>query len=240
MAASVAGSLVVATRLTARKVIAAKRVTVAPSIRARAFRGASQIVMVSRVEKSDADWSKELDKTSFQVLRKKGTEPAGTGEYDKFYPTEGHFVCKGCGNPLYSAESKFNSGCGWYVVLDLLFSALDSSQVSLSEKCSQDETDARFLALRRPAFDKCYKGALITETDVTFGMKRVVRLDHFPSARSRSTMPWFARRTHTLSRSPPGNHVRCMRRSSRSRVRERRIHPDYGASLREQRQREIR
>ena len=129
MAASVAGSLVVATRLTARKVIAAKRVT-APSIRARAFRGASQIVMVSRVEKSDADWSKELDKTSFQVLRKKGTEPAGTGEYDKFYPTEGHFVCKGCGNPLYSAESKFNSGCGWYVVLDLLFSALDSSQVT--------------------------------------------------------------------------------------------------------------
>ena len=79
-----------------------------------------------------ADWSKELDKTSFQVLRKKGTEPAGTGEYDKFYPTEGHFVCKGCGNPLYSAESKFNSGCGWYVVLDLLFSALDSSQVKAS------------------------------------------------------------------------------------------------------------
>ena len=134
MAASVTGSLVVAIRLTARKALAAKRVTVAPSIRARAFRGASQIVMVSRVEKSDADWSKELDKTSFQVLRKKGTEPAGTGEYDKFYPTEGHFVCKGCGNPLYSAESKFNSGCGWYVVLDLLFSALDSSQVSLSEK----------------------------------------------------------------------------------------------------------
>ena len=119
MAASVTGSLVVAIRLTARKALAAKRVTVAPSIRARAFRGASQIVMVSRVEKSDAEWSKELDKTSFQVLRKKGTEPAGTGEYDKFYPTEGHFVCKGCGNPLYSAESKFNSGCGWYVVLDL-------------------------------------------------------------------------------------------------------------------------
>ena len=140
MAASVAGSLVVATRLTARKVIAAKRVTVAPSIRARAFRGASQIVMVSRVEKSDADWSKELDKTSFQVLRKKGTEPAGTGEYDKFYPTEGHFVCKGCGNPLYSAESKFNSGCGWYVVLDLSFLRFqDTEPLGYSQ-----ETDARF------------------------------------------------------------------------------------------------
>ena len=139
-------------------------------VQARKFRGSSTIVMVQRVEKSDAEWAKEvrnryqaifvrsahtsrswpvadcaplstaisqLDKTSFQVLRKKGTEPAGTGEYDKFFPKEGHFVCKGCGNPLYSAQSKFNSGCGW------------------------------------PAFDKCYKGALITETDMTFGMKRV-------------------------------------------------------------------
>jgi peptide-methionine (R)-S-oxide reductase len=137
MAASVAGSLVVATRLTTRKALAAKRVNVAPSVHVRAFRGASTIVMVSRVEKPDAEWAKELDKASFQVLRKKGTEGAGTGEYDKFYPTEGHFVCKGCGNPLYSAEAKFNSGCGW------------------------------------PAFDKAYKGALITETDMTFGMKRV-------------------------------------------------------------------
>ena len=81
----------------------------------------------------------QLDTASFQVLRKKGTEPAGTGEYDKFFPEEGHFVCKGCGNPLYSAESKFNSGCGW------------------------------------PAFDKCYKDGVKTETDTTFGMKRIGR-----------------------------------------------------------------
>ena len=100
-------------------------------------------MMVSRVEKSDAEWKKELDQTSFQVLRKKGTEPAGTGEYDKFYPTEGHFVCKGCGNPLYSAESKFNSGCGWYVVLDLSLrfrQPLGHSQrteLTFSRTCSQ-------------------------------------------------------------------------------------------------------
>jgi len=90
-----------------------------------------------RVDKSDLQWKKELDAESFQVLRKKGTEPARTGEYDKFYPSEGHFVCKGCGNPLYSAESKFDSGCGW------------------------------------PAFDKCYVGGVKTETDMTFGMKRI-------------------------------------------------------------------
>ena len=49
------------------------------------------------------------------MLREKATEPAGSGEYDGFYPKagEGHFVCRGCKNPLYSAEAKFKSGCGW-------------------------------------------------------------------------------------------------------------------------------
>ena len=44
-----------------------------------------------------------------------GTEYPGTGEYNKFYPkeNEGTFVCAGCGAPLYTAKSKFDSGCGW-------------------------------------------------------------------------------------------------------------------------------
>lgn len=92
---------------------------------------------VQRVEKSDAEWSKQLNKQEFQVLRKKGTEPARTGEYDKFYPSEGHFVCRCCGTPLYSAAAKFDSGCGW------------------------------------PAFDKCYTGAVKTEIDNSFGMRRI-------------------------------------------------------------------
>ena len=90
-----------------------------------------------KIQKSDAEWKKSLTTQQFQVLRLKGTEPARTGEYDTFYPTEGHFVCAGCGNALYSAESKFNSGCGW------------------------------------PAFDKCYQGAVSTNIDDAFGMRRV-------------------------------------------------------------------
>ena len=34
-------------------------------------------------------------------------------EFDKFYPKQGHFVCAGCGQPLYTAAAKFDSGCGW-------------------------------------------------------------------------------------------------------------------------------
>ena len=72
-----------------------------------------ELVNVTRVDKPDSEWAKSLDKMEFQVLRKKGTEPARTGVYDKFYPKEGHFVCAGCGTPLYSAQAKFDSGCGW-------------------------------------------------------------------------------------------------------------------------------
>ena len=63
---------------------------------------------------TDADWKARLSGFEFKVLRQKGTEPRG-GEYDGLYPKkgEGHFVCRGCAAPLYSAEAKFKSGCGW-------------------------------------------------------------------------------------------------------------------------------
>ena len=115
------------------------------------------------VKKKDDEWREELSSGAFQILRNKGTERPGTGEYDKFCeraspakppmctltrgqplahdvcagPADGHFVCGGCGQPLYSAAAKFDSGCGW------------------------------------PAFDKIVEGAVVTQTDSSFGMKRV-------------------------------------------------------------------
>uniref|UniRef100_A0A7S0P3N8 Peptide-methionine (R)-S-oxide reductase n=1 Tax=Calcidiscus leptoporus TaxID=127549 RepID=A0A7S0P3N8_9EUKA len=59
------------------------------------------------------EWQQLLSPHEFNILRKKGTEYPGTGEYDKFYPKEGHFACAACPQPLYSAQSKFDSGCGW-------------------------------------------------------------------------------------------------------------------------------
>ena len=41
--------------------------------------------------------------------------------FGKFYPEKGYFVCKGCGNPLYSHKAKFNSGCGWPAFDQCLF-----------------------------------------------------------------------------------------------------------------------
>jgi len=67
----------------------------------------------TKVAKSESDWKKQLSEEEYEVLRLKGTERPGTGEYDKFYPKKGHFVCKACEAPLYTFAAKFDSGCGW-------------------------------------------------------------------------------------------------------------------------------
>jgi peptide-methionine (R)-S-oxide reductase len=69
----------------------------------------------NKTNKTDVEWKEELTEAEFYVLRQKGTEPAGTGKLNKFYPKpgDGYFACKGCGNALYSAAAKFDSGCGW-------------------------------------------------------------------------------------------------------------------------------
>lgn len=64
------------------------------------------------INKTDAEWQETLTPEQFRVLRKHGTERAGTSPLDKEYGT-GTFACAGCGTPLFSSETKFNSGTGW-------------------------------------------------------------------------------------------------------------------------------
>ena len=64
-----------------------------------------------RVTKSDGEWRAELDSEAYRVLRKHGTERAGT--HDDFPKAPGTFLCRGCGNALFDAGAKFESGTGW-------------------------------------------------------------------------------------------------------------------------------
>ena len=68
--------------------------------------------VVGRVEKSEAEWKKALTASQFHVLRQKGTEIAFTGAYWNQH-ARGTYFCAACGLPLFSSETKFESGTGW-------------------------------------------------------------------------------------------------------------------------------
>src|SRR5213593_38013 len=69
-------------------------------------------IMKEKIEKSEADWQKELTPEQYEVCRMKGTERPFTGEY---YKTKepGMYLCAACGNELFASETKFESGTGW-------------------------------------------------------------------------------------------------------------------------------
>lgn len=69
-------------------------------------------------QRSKDEWQAVLNKEQFRILREKGTEPPGSGKYDKHYPSEGVYACAGCSAPLYKANHKFKSGCGWPAYYD--------------------------------------------------------------------------------------------------------------------------
>ncbi|OJJ64361.1 hypothetical protein ASPSYDRAFT_53875 [Aspergillus sydowii CBS 593.65] len=68
--------------------------------------------------RSEDEWRAVLSPEQFRILRQKGTERPGTGEYDSHYPSQGVYTCAGCNAPLYKATHKFKSGCGWPAYFD--------------------------------------------------------------------------------------------------------------------------
>ncbi len=63
-------------------------------------------------KKTDAEWKEILTPAQYHVLRQKGTEHPFTGEHHKTREP-GTYQCAGCGNPLFSSDTKFDSGTGW-------------------------------------------------------------------------------------------------------------------------------
>jgi len=67
---------------------------------------------MSKVRKSDGEWREQLTPEQYRVTREKGTEQPFTGLYYRF-KGQGTYKCVGCGNDLFSSESKYDSGSGW-------------------------------------------------------------------------------------------------------------------------------
>jgi len=67
---------------------------------------------MTKIEKTDKEWKKELSEESFNVARLGGTERPFSGKYWNF-EEEGSYICICCNTPLFKSDSKFDAGCGW-------------------------------------------------------------------------------------------------------------------------------
>ena len=79
------------------------------------------------VSKTDEQWRRALSPEQYRVLRRHGTERAGTSELNSEHRT-GVFICAGCGHELFSSDAKFESGTGWPSFFAALSAALGTRE----------------------------------------------------------------------------------------------------------------
>jgi peptide-methionine (R)-S-oxide reductase len=67
---------------------------------------------MDKIKKTEEEWRRELTPEQYRVTREKGTEHPFSGKYENTKEA-GTYVCVACGNPLFSSETKYDSGSGW-------------------------------------------------------------------------------------------------------------------------------
>jgi len=87
--------------------------------------------MTKKVVKSDEEWRSTLTPAQYAVCRQKGTERAFTGQYWDHHDA-GTYRCAACGEPLFSSDTKFDSGTGW----PSFYAPLDPAHVETVEDVS--------------------------------------------------------------------------------------------------------
>jgi peptide-methionine (R)-S-oxide reductase len=84
-----------------------------------------------RVTRTDAEWRSLLSPEQYRVAREHGTEPAFTGAYWNT-KTPGQYLCVGCGEALFDAGAKYDSGTGW----PSFWQPIDPARLALVEDTS--------------------------------------------------------------------------------------------------------
>lgn len=87
----------------------------------------SEIDDYDKWQLSETEWKERLTDEEYYVLRKEGTERAGTSPLNK-EKRDGTFVCAGCGWPLFSSKTKYESGTGWPSFYDTLPNAVGTKE----------------------------------------------------------------------------------------------------------------
>lgn len=81
-----------------------------------------------KVAKSSENWREKLTPEQYEITRNKGTEPAFTGKYWDS-KEKGMYTCVCCGAPLFSSDTKFESGTGW----PSFYQSADANNVATEE-----------------------------------------------------------------------------------------------------------
>ena len=92
--------------------------------------------MANKIQKTDAQWRRELTPEQYRVLRQKGTERPFSGAYDRT-GKKGTYRCAGCGTVLFHSDQKFDSGTGW-----------PSFWAPVEEEAVETETDRNYGMVR--------------------------------------------------------------------------------------------
>jgi peptide-methionine (R)-S-oxide reductase len=98
--------------LNRRNVLLAAAGGLAVIVGGRFLTGPAAMAETFEVQKSDAEWKKLLSPAAYQVLRHQDTERPGSSPLLNEH-RKGVFACAGCDLPLFSSETKFESGTGW-------------------------------------------------------------------------------------------------------------------------------
>ena len=93
---------------------------------------------ISKIQKTEEEWQKELTPEQYAILRKKGTEPAFSGALYRNH-ADGMYHCAACGAELFKSDTKFESGSGW----PSFFLPADQSAIETHEDVSYGMTSCR-------------------------------------------------------------------------------------------------
>ncbi len=114
-------------------------------------RKAANICHTCEIPQTEEEWRKRLTPEQFKILREKGTEFAFSGKYAGYHE-KGMFHCAGCGEPLFSSGTKFDSGTGWP-------SFWAPAKKDVVEEIEEDKGFGRFMTRTEVLCSKC-KGHL--------------------------------------------------------------------------------
>ena len=96
-----------------------------------------------KIVRSEEEWKKILTQEEYHVLREKGTEGPGTGEYYHNKET-GMYQCRACGAELFSSDAKYESGSGW----PSFWQAVDPSKITKAVDASHSMVRTEIMCAR--------------------------------------------------------------------------------------------